>query len=56
MEYRVITAISEYRLRNEVIEMIRQGWQPQGGISYTLHLGGVSETWAQAMVKEETDE
>ena len=53
IDYRVITAINEHRLQKEVIGMIEQGWRPQGGIFYTLHLGGVTETWAQAMVKDE---
>ena len=51
INYRVITAINEYRLREEVIEMIKQGWKPQGDISYILHNRG--ETWAQAMMKDE---
>jgi len=53
MDYRVITATGKYQLQEEVIEMIKQGWKPQGGILYTLHLGGVHETWAQAMMKDE---
>lgn len=51
MDYRVITAESEYKLREEVVEMIKRGWRPQGGVSFVYH-SAYKETWAQAMVKE----
>jgi len=51
MDYRVITAASEYKLREQVVGMIKLGWRPQGGVSFVYH--GVSGTWAQAMVRED---
>jgi hypothetical protein len=52
MDYRVITATGQYQLKEQVIEMIKLGWRPQGGVSFVYH-SAYKETWAQAMVKDE---
>jgi hypothetical protein len=54
MDYRVITATDQYQLKEQVIEMIKLGWRPQGGVSFVYH-SAYKETWAQAMVKQERD-
>jgi hypothetical protein len=51
MDYRVITATDQYQLKEQVIEMIKLGWRPQGGVSFVYH-SSHKETWAQVMVKE----
>ena len=34
-EYKVVEATSRSELEREVNSLIRQGWQPQGGIAYS---------------------
>ena len=50
MEYRIETDYNQYDLENKIRELIKAGWQPQGGVSFVYH-SSHKETWAQAMVK-----
>lgn len=51
MEYIIVSDDSRTELANRVNKWIKEGWLPQGGVSFTVY-GGYKETWAQAMVKE----
>ena len=50
MKYNIICDDSHYSLAQRVEDLIKQGWLPQGGVSFGFH-SGYKETWAQAMVK-----
>ena len=50
MQYKIETGDSQYDLANKIREMIKAGWQPQGGASFVYH-SAYKEIWAQAMVK-----
>jgi hypothetical protein len=54
MKYRILEKSSAYKLQIEVNELIAQGWRPQGGV--TIDSQGMSESFLQAMVKEEQAE
>jgi len=51
MNYKIVEEQSRYKLINSVETAIRDGWKPQGGVSFQHH-GGYKETWAQAMIKD----
>ena len=61
MEYQTVYETSEYlydgskKLDNKVNELIKDGWEPQGGVSVSPEVYG-HKTWytlCQAMVKRE---
>jgi hypothetical protein len=48
--YFIATNESKSELEESVIELIKNGWTPQGGLTfYTLQSGPIA--WCQAMVK-----
>jgi len=49
MYYKIVSAGSQYSLREEVEKLLQQGWVCQGGVSFQI--GSILETWAQALVK-----
>lgn len=49
MQYKIVSADGQYDLSSKVEDLIKQGWLPQGGVSFKN--SGYKETWAQAMVK-----
>lgn len=51
MQYKIVEASNRYDLQTDVSEALKNGWRPQGGVSFVYH-SSYKETWAQAMVKE----
>lgn len=47
-EYMVVVMPGAQPLVDRVTDLIKQGWQPQGGVSFSL--GGQVNGFAQAMV------
>lgn len=70
MDYKIIETSSVAMLESSVREMIKDGWQPIGGLSVTQELCDATKhvgnnactlydagfTYAQAMVKQEADD
>lgn len=51
MRYKIVVGDGQYDLLNKVNDSIKNGWRPQGGVSYSSS-GAFREIWTQAMVKE----
>lgn len=49
MQYKIVEASNRYDLQTDVSEALKNGWKPQGGVSFIF---SGSAIWAQAMVKE----
>lgn len=55
-DYTILLAGDASTLSSLVNNLIRRGWQPQGGVSvsvFTPEEGETAEQWAQAMIKRE---
>lgn len=52
MQYKIVDAGNQYDLSIKVRDELKNGWRPQGGVSFAYH-SGYKETWVQAMVKGE---
>lgn len=55
MDYTILIAKDPSELSSQVNNLIKQGWEPQGGVTlsqtHDAELNEVMETWAQAMTK-----
>jgi hypothetical protein len=54
VDYEIITSPKSADIEKTVCNMIKLGWQPQGGVSITMD--GLMTRYAQAMIKVETEE
>lgn len=54
-EYKVVFAFGIKELEAKITEMLKDGWQPTGGITFSkISFNGLKEddiVWAQAMVR-----
>jgi len=51
VKYMVVSRTYKGDLERAINDVIGMGWQPQGGVSFRM--SGMSEEWAQAVVKYE---
>ena len=51
MQYKIVNGDSQHDLSIKIREELKNGWRPQGGVSFAYH-SAYKETWAQAMVKD----
>jgi hypothetical protein len=52
MKYTIVIANSSTNLVEFVMDLVRKGWSPQGGVIYTNQ--GDLNLWAQAMIYKES--
>lgn len=52
-QYWLVTSDSQEELMDKVNVMIKDGWQPLGGVAIRTYMIGTGWTCAQAMVKDQ---